>query len=264
MAQANQSSQSGVVHKAVGALKNPLKIPRLAQDKVKNARARRLQAAEMLKSKASYSQSGEDLLIQYLCKAIKLTKPTYIDIGAHHPTYLSNTAIFYAAGSRGINVEPDVDLFQEFTKQRPEDKNLNVGVAKKAGELKFHVMNHTSLNTFSASEAQKYVERGDTITEIRIIPVMTIEDILKRYNRGKFPDILTMDVEGMDFELIKSIDFKKTSPTIICVETTTPDEKSYKKVSEIIDFLLKKGYMIYADTFINTIFVKADRWKKLY
>jgi hypothetical protein len=57
--------------------------------------------------KKSFSQSGEDLIIDFIFNALGISRPSYIDIGAHHPYYLNNTAIFYLRGARGINIEPD-------------------------------------------------------------------------------------------------------------------------------------------------------------
>ncbi len=57
-----------------------------------------------------------------------LKQPTYLDIGAHHPTYLINTAFFYLKGLRGVCIEPDPFLFAEFKKERKKDTCLNVGI----------------------------------------------------------------------------------------------------------------------------------------
>jgi hypothetical protein len=46
-------------------------------------------------SKVSYSQSGEDLIVRVYFDILGITNPTYIDIGAHHPYFISNTALFY-------------------------------------------------------------------------------------------------------------------------------------------------------------------------
>lgn len=57
--------------------------------------------------KISYSQCGEDLIVSFIFNRLGILNPNYIDIGAHHPYKLSNTAFFYESGSRGINIEPD-------------------------------------------------------------------------------------------------------------------------------------------------------------
>src|SRR5215211_2513715 len=102
--------------------------------------------------KISYSQCGEDLLIQYLFNLRGIPKPSYIDIGANDPFFLSNTAIFYKKGCRGINIEANPLLIKNFKLHRPEDINLNIGVGPKDDELNFFIINHPTLSTFSKQE----------------------------------------------------------------------------------------------------------------
>jgi hypothetical protein len=48
---------------------------------------------------------------------------------------------------------------------------------------------------------------------------------------------------------------------VLCVETISYElSGNGKKDLELIDFVLSKGYMLYADTNINTIFVKKTFW----
>ena len=66
------------------------------------------------------------MIIRFALSAMDVHNPTYIDIGAYHPYYLSNTAHFYQAGCRGINIEPNPLLFRAFGKHRPHDINLTI------------------------------------------------------------------------------------------------------------------------------------------
>ena len=79
--------------------------------------------------KYSYSQGGEDILIDFLLSLIGIKKPFYIDIGAHHPFYLSNTALFYEKGCSGICIEPDPYIFKYIKKHDLQDaknrRNIN-------------------------------------------------------------------------------------------------------------------------------------------
>jgi glycosyltransferase involved in cell wall biosynthesis len=59
------------------------------------------------KPKISYSQCGEDIIIDFLLTWLKIKNPTYLDIGANDPVKLSNTYYFYKKGSRGVLIEPD-------------------------------------------------------------------------------------------------------------------------------------------------------------
>ncbi len=214
--------------------------------------------------KRSYSQCGEDLIIDFIFGQIGVSRPSYIDIGAHHPYYLNNTAFFSKKGSRGINVEPDPHLFGEFVSKRPNDINLNVGVGEKNGQMAFYIMSTPTMNTFSKEGADNLVANfGFTIKEVRSTPLLDINTILSRYFDGKFPDMLSLDVEGLDELIISSVDLEKAFPKVICVETLSYSENGNGiKNTALIDLIRSKGYLNYADTYINTIFVKEDLLKR--
>jgi FkbM family methyltransferase len=214
--------------------------------------------------KKSYSQSGEDLLVKYILDVLGIYRPSYMDIGAHHPFYLNNTALFYENGSRGINIEPDPSLFKAFVKHRKEDVNLNIGVSDRQSVLDFYVINDPVLNTFSREEAEKYQKQGDyQIVEEKKIAVDTIGSVVERYCKGKFPDFLTIDAEGVDEIVLKSADFRSNFPLVICIETISFSNYGMgKKNIELIEFVKSLGYLLYADTNINSIFVRKEKWER--
>src|SRR5215831_18702667 len=85
----------------------------------------------------TYSQCGEDLLVANIFTLIGIPTPSYLDVGAHHPLHVSNTALLYARGSRGINVEANPELIPAFHTLRPGDVTVNVGVGPQRGRLNF-------------------------------------------------------------------------------------------------------------------------------
>jgi FkbM family methyltransferase len=212
--------------------------------------------------KRSYSQCGEDLIIKFIFDIIGIKNPSYIDIGAHHPTYLNNTALLHMTGSIGINIEPDPILFKEFIRSRRKDINLNIGISDKEDEIDFYIINDPTLNTFSEQEANNYKKEGDYfVKSIKKVKVQTVASILEKYADNKFPDLLTIDAEGIDELVLKSIDFETNFPIVICTETISfSNTGNGIKNVELIEFIKSNGYILYADTYINSIFVRKDRW----
>jgi len=209
----------------------------------------------------SYSQCGEDLIVSYIFDSLKIAHPTYLDIGAHHPYFLSNTFLFYRRGSRGVCIEPDPFLFDKISKSRRRDQNLNVGLAGKSGTLRLHVFSSRTLNTFSGEEAKKYIAAGHEQIDSREIVVLTFEDVMSRCF-DTVPDFISLDVEGMDMEIIDSIDFTKYRPGVFCIETITYSRVGEgKKLTEIDEIMSGHNYMKYADTYINSIYVDRDLWR---
>lgn len=200
----------------------------------------------------SFAQNGEDLIVGNLFQQLNIARPRYLDIGAHHPYLLSNTALFYGLGARGMNIEPDPHLHASFVRHRPGDINLNIGVAAAAGTLTFYQMQERSLSTFSADTARRLAQDGHTLIEREIpVPVRPISQILA--DHGFRPDFLTIDAEGMDLEILRGYNFVRDRPAVICAETI--GFSSHAKDLELPAFLLSRGYRVHADTRINTIFV---------
>ena len=212
--------------------------------------------------KNTYSQCGEDIIIDFALSQMNINNPYYIDIGAHHPYYLSNTAYFYEKGCTGICIEPDPSLFEEIKKYRKKDICLNIGVGiNNMTESDFYIINPSTLNTFSKEEAIKYDKsKNHSIEKVIKMPLMKINEIINKYAKLK-PNLMSIDIEGLDLQVLKTIDFNTFMPEVICVETLTyTEDTSERKIIEIIDFMRSKNYFVYADTYINTIFIEKNSW----
>lgn len=226
-------------------------------------RLRQLRRNSSENSQSSYAQCGEDLILQYLFMILGIDRVLYVDVGAHHPSYLSNTYLFYRNGGRGVCVEPDPSLYKEFAGKRPRDIHLNCGVGTASGEADFFIMSTSTLNTFSRDEAERYQSYGQQriLRTIRM-KLKTINEIISQ-DLGKTPNLISLDVEGLDFAIMKNFDFSRYRPEVFCLETLTyTEDKSERKLTEIIDLMHANGYMTYADTYINTIFVDSAAWEK--
>lgn len=211
--------------------------------------------------KGSFSQCGEDMIVEYLFRLRGVTSPSYMDIGANHPFYLSNTARCYERGCRGVNIEANPELIKLFERYRPEDTNLNIGISDREGEMDFYIMTDNTLSTFSKEECDSMVKGGKTLAGVSKIKLTTISRILAEKCGNQFPDFLSLDVEGMDFDILRSIDFDRSSPKVICVEAAeySPTGAGARR-SQLIDFLSAKGYYEYANTNLNAIMVKREFW----
>jgi FkbM family methyltransferase len=209
----------------------------------------------------SYSQCGEDMIVDYIFRLRGINRPSYIDIGANHPYFISNTAMFYERGCRGINVEANPQLIPVFQTARSEDTNLNVGIGDKEGELDFYIMENNTLSSFSKKECAYLVSNGQKLLRTEKIRVTTVSAVLSDYFNDTFPDFLSLDVEGMDFDILKSINWERHYPKVICVEAAEfSPTGSGKRRSELIDFLEGKGFYEYANTNLNAIMVNRSFW----
>lgn len=215
------------------------------------------------KYKKTYSQAGEDIIISSALGSMKISKVKYLDIGAHHPFYLSNTYLFYTNGGSGVCVEPDPYLFKLIQKKRPKDKCLNIGIGvDRTEEADFYLMSAKTLNTFSKSEAEKVDRETKFKIQSKIkIPLESVNTLIDKYF-DQTPNFISLDVEGLDMEILRSFDFNKYRPEIFCVETLSfTDDNTGEKDQDIIDFMISNNYFVFADTHINTIFIAREKWE---
>ena len=212
-------------------------------------------------STRSYSQCGEDIIVDYIFRLRGVERPSFIDIGAHHPFLLNNTARFYDRGCRGVSIEPNPAAIQLFNEYRNEDINLNIGVGSEGGEADFFMMEDDTLSTFSEAERDKMVGHGQPVAGVTKVKIMPLSAVIEQFCRGSFPDFMSLDVEGMELQILGSIDFDKHFPKIICVEIADYSPiGAGRRRTELADLLHDRGYYEYATTNLNAILVQNQFW----
>ncbi len=207
----------------------------------------------------TFAQSGEDVIIDFLLQSRGIQKPSYLDIGSNYPVWGNNTYLFYKRGAKGILVEPDDTFIPLIKKIRPNDKLLNIGVGLvNQKEADFYIFENSGLSTFSKEESEIRERMGNKIKKVTKVKLKIINDIISE-NFDAFPDLLSIDIEGLDLPVLKTLDLSKYPIPIICAETCTFSNDHIKPKDEaIIDFMISRGYFVYADTYINTIFVNSQ------
>lgn len=201
----------------------------------------------------SYSQEGEDIILRSILGE-KKTVGFYVDVGAHHPKRFSNTYHFYKKKWRGINLDAKPGCMEIFRRIRPRDVNLEFAISDKRQTLIYYCFNEPALNGFSKTlSIERNKEKGYKIIDEIKIETLTLAEVLNTYLPSDTTiDFLSIDVEGLDFQVLTSNDWSKYKPNVVLVEDLnfsfdSPDN------SKIYKFLIDKGYHIVAKT-INTVF----------
>ncbi len=202
----------------------------------------------------SYSQSGEDEAIDELLN--RKSRGFYVDVGANHPSRFSNTKRFYLRGWRGINIEPNAVALERFVAARPRDVNLNVGVGDSEGQMTFYRFRPDTLSTFSQAEAQRYVSEGFPLEQEVQVPVLPLRTILERHAGQEQIDFISIDTEGFDLQVLRSNDWRRFRPSIICIETAALSlrEKASSDREAIGAFLQDAGYDLVSDNGLNALY----------
>jgi len=210
------------------------------------------------RGRISYSESGEDMIVQSLLRRLGIWRTRYIDVGASHPFFGNNTALLYRKGSSGINIEPNPVYYRALVKHRKRDINLNAGVLDYSGEAEFYILADSGLSTLLKAEAERRAkEQHIPILKVLKVKVYTLNEVFARYGAANPPRFVSLDTEGADERILRSFDFSTWSPLVICCETTGQAERK----SSLIEFMESQGYAVYADTWVNTIFVQGKALK---
>jgi FkbM family methyltransferase len=205
----------------------------------------------------SYSQQGEDIVLFHVLRdLLGVSAPTYLDIGAADPVRGSNTYLLYCTGGRGVLVEPNPDYVAKLKARRPDDVVVaaGVGVGKETEADYYVIRDQPPLNTFSPEvvEALRAQLGRDPVERVVRMPLVPLNEVIATH-LGKRPDLISIDVEGLDLAILRTLDFERWRPGAIVAETGSPVNE------KLVRFLLAKGYAVRGGSTINTIFVDARR-----
>jgi len=211
-------------------------------------------------ARESYSQEGEDLILE----AYFYTKSSgfYVDVGAHHPKRYSNTYRLYLKGWRGLNIDANPGSMQIFRRIRPRDINVEAAVSTVNQELTYYVFDDPALNTFDRELASKWASEKSFITQkVKILPV-PLWKLLDQYVPPNVAiDLLSVDVEGLDYDVLQSNDWDRYSPEYILVECLDTGFDSYNS-DPIRQFLSDRCYKPTAKTRNTMLFMRSRPMKE--
>lgn len=203
------------------------------------------------------SQLGQDRFIDEFFKQKR--DGVFVDIGANEGVQISNTLFLEKErGWTGICIEPLPVEFKKLTENR-NSINLNICVSDFEGETDFtYVEGYANMLSGISDQYNKtHMERvlgevnhyGGKINNIKV-PVKTLQSVLDEHNILDI-DFCSIDTEGSEFSIIKSIDFNRANIKVFIIEN------NYKETN-IKEFLETKGYSLYKKLEWDDVFVKNE------
>ena len=193
------------------------------------------------------SQHKQDMLLELsVFKGYK--NGFFIDIGAHDGVTINNTLYFEKYNNwSGINIEPIKKVYDKLVVNRQNSININCAISNNDGTAEF-LSNDGYTEMLSGLKDNfdpRHLERlqkennqmGSTTQTITVI-TKKLETICDEYNIIHI-NYLSIDVEGAEFEVIKSINFDKIFIDIIEFENNYDDTSG-----PIIQYLENKNYIV--------------------
>ena len=213
----------------------------------------------LLSRRGGFSSHGEDAAIMAVLNQRGVWRPVgfYVDVGAFHPFLFSNTAALSLLGWRGINVEPNPDMAERLRRARPDDVTLEAAAGASAGRAELQMFSEWgSSNTLDLGFADMIsTTQHVAVTRKVDVAVMTLLDVLDgRVPRDGIIDVLSVDVEGLDLDVVCSNDWDRFRPEVVAVEDLNLDLSNVRS-SPTHQFMTSVGYEMAAHVVLTSLYV---------
>ena len=207
-----------------------------------------------------FSSDGEDAILDKIVP--RNQSFYYIDIGANHPVKHSNTFIFYLRGLSGICIDPLPGLDSQYRFFRPHDLFINSGISTDPGisSLPFYVYNDCPDNSTLSLQHVQTLKRLHNRLPSRIIdiPLITTSYLLKcyetRFGHNLPVHILSLDIEGNEYEIMRSFFDLGSFPWIVCVENIGFNIHTLND-SPLHNLFVSNKYIALGKTILSTVYV---------
>ncbi len=193
----------------------------------------------------SFSQFGEDSLILKFFAG--KTDGFFVEVGANDPENLSQTFLLEHNGWRGILVEPLPNCCECLRSCRPRSQVFQVacGSPEQCGKALLQVNDTESKLTASRPDVS-------LVTGYEEVRVMTLDEILKQAGNPKV-DFLSIDVEGLELEVLHGFNLEKHQPRLLLIEDNLPNRLNVHR------HMKQHGYRLVKRTGCNNWYVPNNQ-----
>lgn len=153
-------------------------------------------------------------------------------------------------------IEPITELARAIAKKRPRDRVVNCLIAtenEEVGNTKFFEFSPSELSTANEARAELLIQDGYRLVREYAVTSRAIAEFAKTV-RPADPFLFTIDIEGLDYAVLKSIDWAIFQPRVICVEN--PHWQSEQ--DKIGTMLKSEGYELVSSHFVSAIYINHN------
>lgn len=186
----------------------------------------------------SFSQLGQDLEVLKFYN--NKTDGFFIEIGASDGINLSNTYLLEKDFNwKGICVEPIPKNFDLLCQNRPNSSCCNKAVYNTSNlDVVFDIANNFDLLSGISCHIDLHKKSVDINKTIISVSTISFQDLLEKYNAPLFIDYLSLDTEGSELEILKSVDLDKYVFGLIDVEHNFVEPRR----TQMRELLCSNGY----------------------
>ncbi len=202
--------------------------------------------AELGMGQITWSQFGEDCLVRNMFP--KDYSGCYVDVGAFHPIYLSNTYKLYKSGWRGLAIDANPHMAPLFDRLRPGDTFVHSAVGLIPGLVTMKMFDVGAFNCLEQNSENVPSQFRGNVQSLRV-PSKPLSALLLEHGIEKI-DFLNVDCEGSDLEILESNDWMRWKPSVVCVE----DHSKEWKNSLVTSFLNERDYVLITRACLSSLF----------
>jgi FkbM family methyltransferase len=204
--------------------------------------------------KNSHSQYLQDLFV--LCHLNFKKKGYFVEIGAGDGVHLSNTILLEKKFKwNGILIEPLKSFFIKLKSRRKAKIETDLVYSISNKKLLFREVLNTENSSALFSTIERYFSndfhsQSRKISKTYKLNTISLNDLLIKNNSPKIIDYLSIDTEGSEFEILKTVNFKKYKFRVITCEHNYSNNR--KKINKL---LILNGYKRVLEEILN-----VDDW----
>jgi FkbM family methyltransferase len=180
----------------------------------------------------------------------------FVDVGAFHPRFGSNTYGLYRRGWNGVNIDARPGSMDAFRRSRIRDQNLELAIGTEVGQADFYVFYEDEVSSLDVAWAEQQISLGHRLDRVVRTRVATLSDIHRECSAPARYELLSVDCEGRDADVLASNDWKAYRPQIVVVECCNGDLDSGLR-SPAVMLLRDAGYQPIAATRLSIVLKDA-------
>lgn len=205
-----------------------------------------------------YGQNKEDEVINNLIVSRYGAnfKGTILDLGANDGITLSNSRFFIENGWNGILIEAGKLPYEKLmTTVLPNTIAINCALGNQNGSLTFYESNNLLnsndvglVSSLVVDETQRWRNAGVGFTEYQV-ECLTWDSFLDKFHlKSKNFDIISIDIEGMDYDVLIQMNLRELECKVLCIEFNGKDMQKY------VDYAQSHGMILFHQNAENLIF----------
>jgi FkbM family methyltransferase len=216
----------------------------------------------LAQSRGKYlSQLGQDILA--LCMSGFKRNGYFVEVGAHHGTSLSNTALLESGFEwTGLLIEPNPKHIASLKARRA--KHVAKAAWNKSGEtLVFHATEDSALSNLAAATPNDQHKR--TKFDKLEVQTMTLDDILSSEGAPADIDFMSIDIEGAELTVLEGLDLDRWNIKVMTLEHNHDPQRIEQFTSLLAPNGFRRVFDAVAD--FDCYFVKEaclETWRKTY